>query len=98
MAENSVSEQELANRVYIGPNKTGDNIDANRSAGYQWDGANWQRSIFGIFTAPYDELDWSNPDSNGNYQTIISKLSGTSQQTLSLTFDGSNNITKITRP
>ncbi len=82
---------------HISPEATGDNIGAKRAADYRWDGTNWQRSIFGIFTLPYDELDWSNPDGNGNYQTITSLLSTSTQQTLTLTYDGSNNITSIKR-
>lgn len=97
MAEQSIGVQEIANRKYIGPNKTGDNIDADRAADYKWDGQNWGRSIFGLFTLPYDELDWSNADATGNYQTITSKLATVTQQTLTLTWDTSNTVTSIKR-
>ena len=44
MAESASSSQELDNRKYIGPNKTGDNIDAERAALYVWDGVSaWVR-------------------------------------------------------
>lgn len=44
MAEQEVGIQVIANRTYIGKAKTGDNIDAVRSASYGWDGLNWQRT------------------------------------------------------
>lgn len=97
MAEQSIGVQEIANRKYIGPNKTGDNIDADRMAGYKWDGQNWQRDTFGMFTLPYDNLVWSNPDAGGNYQTITSKLATATQQTLTLSYDGNNNVVSIAR-
>lgn len=45
MAEQEIAEQVIANRKYIGPNKTGDNIDADRQAVYGYDsaGAVWRR-------------------------------------------------------
>jgi hypothetical protein len=50
-----------------------------------------------ILSKAYDEIDWSNPDGNGNYQTITTKSGGVAKQSLSLTFDGSNNVTSIVR-
>lgn len=82
---------------HISPIKTNDNIEAKRVANYNWDGAKWNRQVPGMFTAPYDSFYFTNPDGNGNYQTVTSKLSGTIQQTLTLAFDSSNNITSIAR-
>lgn len=44
----------------------------------------------------HDELAASNADANGNYQTLSFKSAGITVQTLSLVFDGSNNVTSIT--
>lgn len=82
---------------HIGDDTTGDNIQAKRTANYNWDGTNWNRSLSRLFTIAYDELDWSNPDANGNYQTITSKLATVTKQSLTLTYDASNNITSIKR-
>lgn len=82
---------------HIGDDTTGDNIQAKRVAQYDWDGNNWNRSFRGLFTQPYDELDWSNPDSNGNYQTLTTKLASVTQESLTLSYDASNNITSIVR-
>lgn len=97
MGELTVSEQELANRVYIGPSKTGDNIDANRAAGYGFNGSTWQRVPLPLIDLPYDATAFSNPDASGNYQTIIFSASGSTVRTLSLTFDANSNVTSIAR-
>ena len=97
MANPQMSAEAVTQSEHIDPTITGDNIPAKRVANYNWDGTNWYRGIGGLFTKPYNELDWSNPDAGGNYQTIISKLSGTTQQTLTLTYDASNNVTSIIR-
>lgn len=101
MAEHAVSEQELANRIYIGPNKTGDNIDADRAANYTYAGnGTWVRSPTPLIDEAYDYIDFSNPDANGNYQTIqfnSGGSGGTTVRTLGLTFDGSSNVTTIAR-
>jgi hypothetical protein len=54
-------------------------------------------NVIGLFTKHFNELDWSNADANGNYQTITSKLAGATQEVLTLTFDASNNVTSIIR-
>lgn len=43
MGEFSIGEQEILNRVYKGPAKTGDNVDGLVTLGYIWDGSNWVR-------------------------------------------------------
>lgn len=45
----------------------------------------------------FDDIEFSNADANGNYQTILFKLSGVTQKTLLLVFDGNNKVTSITR-
>ena len=97
MAEGPIGQQEIANREHIAPQKTGDNIAAKKVAPYFWDGSNWQRQTAGLFPAQYDELAFTNPDTNGNYQTITSKLSGSTQNIIAVTYDASSNITDIHR-
>lgn len=97
MGNPQMSAEAVTQSEHIDPSITGDNIPAKRVANYKWDGQAWNRSIGGLFTLPYDQLAWSNPDAGGNYQTIISKLNGTTQQTLTLSYDGANNVTNITR-
>ena len=48
----------------------------------------------------YDYVGMSNADGNGNYQTIVYKSGGsggTTRATLTITYDGSSNITSITK-
>jgi hypothetical protein len=97
MADGGNTLPRIVKAEHIGPDDTGDNINAKRVVPYSWDGTNWGRSIFGMFSLPYDELDWSNADGSGNYQTITSKLASATQQTLTLSYDGNNNVTSIKR-
>ena len=88
----------IENAEHIDPGTSGDNIAAKKVAGYAWDGTNWNRSTGGsIFKLPYDSQYFTNPDAGGNYQTITSKLNGVTQETLTLTYDGNNNVTSIVR-
>lgn len=54
---------------HIGPNDTGDNIEAKRVAPYYWDGSGWQRQPLsnggqaGLVTSPYDYIAATYPDS-----------------------------------
>jgi hypothetical protein len=92
---------------HISPAKTGDNIEAKKVAGYVWNPAagvagEWERQPAGSALVPssYDYIGFTNPDANGNYQTITYKSGGsggTTTNTLSLVFDGANNITSVTR-
>lgn len=86
---------------HIGPEDTGDNIEAKRVANYGF-GADddWSRQPLPLVDVPYDSSAFSDPDANGNYQTIdfkVGGLGGSIVRTLSLTFDGSNNVTSIER-
>lgn len=45
----------------------------------------------------YDSINMTNADGNGNYQTLTFKSAGTTVRTLTLAFDGSNNVTSIAR-
>jgi hypothetical protein len=90
----------LTKAEHIGPDDTGDNINAKRVANYAFDGASWQRVPTSLIDVPYDYLSFTNADGNGNYQTLSFKSGGsggTTLRTLALAFDGSNNVTSITR-
>lgn len=78
---------------HIGPNDTGDNIEAKRVANYGFDGANWQRTPTPLINVAYDQVSFSNPDGSGNYQTGTVKRSGITVGTLTLAYDGNNNVT-----
>lgn len=98
MAEQPLGSQTIDNRVYIGPNKTGDNIDANRAANYSFGSdSNWSRSPLPLVDVPYDEIALSSYDANGIPATIEFKSGGVTARTLSLTVDGNGNITDILR-
>ena len=101
MAENPIGEQEIANREHIAPTKTGDNIAAKKVAQYGFGSdSNWARNPLPLVDTPYDYVAFTDADGNGNYQTITFKSGGsggTTQRTLSLTFDSSNNATTIAR-
>jgi hypothetical protein len=95
-----MSEVAIQNAEHIDPATSGDNIAAKKTAGYQWDGSNWQRNPINFVDRPYDYTAFSNPDGAGNYQTIVFKIGGsggTTQRTLTLAFDGNSNITSIAR-
>lgn len=98
MGEQAIGEQEIANREHIAPQKTGDNIAAKRVATYGYDGINgWQRTPTPFIMSAYDDVEFTNPDANGNYQTISFIRSGVTNQTLALLFDGNSNVTSIIR-
>lgn len=86
---------------HIGPNDTGDNIEAKRVVPYQWSGEGpsngWKRPPAPLVNEPHDRIDFSDPDGNGNYQTATYSLSGGTVLTLDFTYDGNNNVTSIAR-
>lgn len=68
---------------HIGPNDTGDNVEAKRVAPYDWNGTTWTRHSSPLFTKPYDRLIITYTDSTKTViATIVSKLSGTTQETI----------------
>lgn len=44
-----------------------------------------------LFPKAYNEIVQSNPDANGNYQTVQTKLNGAIQNTLAITWDANGN-------
>jgi hypothetical protein len=101
MAENALGITEIENQEHISPQKTGDNIAAKRVANYGFGpDSQWSRTPLPLVDIAYDYVGLSNPDANNNYQTIVFKQggsSGSTVRTLAFTFDGSNNVTSITR-
>src|ERR1041385_5108518 len=94
------SAETVTRSEHIDPKTTGDNIQAKRVAPYNWDGTNWSRQPLPFLDKSYDYVGFSNADGNGNYQTIVFNSGGsggTTLRTLSLTFDGNNNVTTITK-
>jgi len=84
MGEQSISEQEIANREHLAPGKTGDNIAAKRVAMYVETGqGQWARAAAGLFTKPYDRIVITYTDSTKTViDTIVTKLSGVAQETI----------------
>lgn len=90
-------ERATAEAEHISPSYTGDNISAKKVAGYIWDGNNWVRASGGLLPLPFDDLQFSNPDSNGNYQTATVKSATVTVATLTLTYDSSSKLIGVTR-
>lgn len=89
----------ITSAEHIGPVATGDNIEAKRAADYAYDNnaGTWGRVLQSFLNTTYDSVYFTNPDANGNYQTITFKYSGSIVRTLTLTFDASNNVTSIVK-
>jgi hypothetical protein len=91
MSEQAVSEQELANREHVGPNKTGDNIAAKRVANYVWNGSTWDRmaptSSGGLLNIAYDSVAYTNTSTTvDTYKYYSGGVSGTLVATLTITY------------
>jgi hypothetical protein len=91
------SPTEITNREHIAPDKSGDNIAAKRVAGYGFDGTNWQRMPTPLVDGAYDDIVFGAYDSFGMPSSISFKKSGSTVRTLTLTGDGSGNVTEIAR-
>lgn len=62
--------------------------------------ANTGSLVTPLIDKAYDYVGMSNPDGNGNYQTIVFKSGGsggTTMRTLTLSYDANSNVTSITR-
>lgn len=98
MAEQPIDITQINNREHIAPDKTGDNIAAKKVVNYAADtNFAWQRLPMPLIDAPYDNIHFSNADINGNYQTVVFKNGSATVRTLTLAFDGSSNVTDLTR-
>lgn len=77
-----------------------ENVQAKRVISYGMGVSALSRIPSPLIDQAYDYIDFSNPDGNGNYQTIEFMAGGSGGalvRTLELTFDGSSNVTTITR-
>lgn len=101
MAEGAISSNELNNRVYIGLNKTGDNIDATRSANYVWDGSNWQRKPnIGLVPKAYDYMSYTNTNATTDtYTYYTGGVGGTLVATVTIVYTDSTKaqVSTVTR-
>lgn len=81
MADGGNTVPRITKAEHIGPNDTGDNIEAKRVASYGWDGTNWQRQ--GLQLTPnkdYDYLDVQQTDSDT--ETYVFKTGGSGGTTV----------------
>lgn len=79
-------ERQTAEAEHIGPDYTGDNISAKRVAAYHWDGSEWGRSPTAFLNLPYDEIILTyTDDTKETLSTIVTKLGGATQQTVTYT-------------
>lgn len=98
MGENAISSQEINNREHIAPAKTGDNIAAKKVASYGFNSASaWGRTPLPFVDFAYDDIVFGTYDSFGNPATITFNANGSPVRTLTLTADGSGNITEVAR-
>jgi hypothetical protein len=95
------SPAEIQQTEHLSPGNTGDNISAKRVALYGADeNKAWQRMPLPYIDSAFDYVCFSNPDGNGNYQTIVFNnggSGGTTERTLTLAYDGNSNVTSIAR-
>ena len=93
----------ISQSEHIGPNDTGDNIDAKKVANYAWDGSAWARMGNGFVPGAFDYVALTYVAAGngaGEIETATYKTGGsggTTVATLTLTYDASNNITSVTK-
>jgi hypothetical protein len=75
-------------------------VEAKAVVPYGYTGSSLTPFATPLIDQAYDYIGWTSADANGNYQTITFKIggsAGTTVRTLAVTYDGSSNITSITR-
>lgn len=87
----SQGSESITQAEHISPVKTGDNIQAKRVAGYEWDGSNWKRKTNRVPDHDETVLDYT----GGNLTSMTYKLAGTTVGTQTLSYDGSGNLSNI---
>lgn len=101
MANGGNTVPRIVNAEHIGPNDTGDNIEAKRVASYGFNTASqWGRTPVPFMDVAFDYIGFTNADALGNYQTWTFKVGGsggTTVRTLTVAYDASSNITSIGR-
>ncbi len=83
---------------HIGPQATGDNIEAKRTAGYHWNGTNWERDTASpLIPANYDYVAMDPSSAAPTTMTFkVGGASGTTIATLTLVYSGTD-IVSISR-
>ena len=94
--------EELTRSEHLGSmTASGDNVDLKKVGVYQFGtNGNWARQPLNLIDSAYDYIGFSNPDANGNYQTLVFNdggVSGTLVRTLTLGFDVNSNIISVAR-
>jgi hypothetical protein len=74
---------------HIGPDDTGDNINAKRVAPYYWDGTNWQRQGAGLVPSSYDYLSYTSNTTTDVYEYYQGGSGGTLIATITVTWTDS---------
>lgn len=97
MARSGNKQPAIDQAEHIGPEDTGDNIEAKRVVPYGFNGTSWDRVPIPFFNVAYDDMVFSNADSNGNYQTITLKNNSSTVRVIGATYDGNSNLTRIYR-
>ena len=68
-----------------------------------WNGVDWERQsssssgAIGLLPFEFDDIQFSNPDGNGNYQTAVVENNGSTVATLTLSYDADSKLTGVTR-
>lgn len=98
MSEQSISENEIANREHIAPTKTGDNIAAKRVASYSWNGFSWERTAptGGLVPVAYDAITYTATSTSvDTYNYYTGGTGGTLVATLTITYIDSSHNTLV---
>jgi len=85
---------------HIGPQQTGDNVEAKRVAGYVWDGSAWQRASGGLVPSAFDTIQITSYNANNDPLVVVYRTggaAGTVVATLTITYDVAFNITEVVR-
>lgn len=81
---------------HIGPNDTGDNIEAKRVANYLWNGSVWERQVSGaagFITQGYDYVSIAYPNDTTEVFTFkIGGSGGTTTNTVTITYVDSTKV------
>jgi len=75
--------ESITQAEHISPDKTGDNIQAKRTANYVWDGSNWQRMAQPGGLTPGTDYDYiDEQQTSTSVRTYVYKLGGSGGTTV----------------
>lgn len=103
MSDGGQTVPRITKAEHIGPDDTGDNIEAKRVAAYGWDGSNWQRQ--GLQLTPGKDYDYtaityvSGGNGAGEISTVTYKIGGsggTTVQTITLAYNSDDELESVT--